>query len=133
MEHNLQSRSYGEVKVIFDPHLTDPAGEPVDVITTYEEDASETVLMVTFGPQIPQPDPKWLGLAFRLRAHAGATAGLRWGSGGESASEPTCRECATDDCGTCVRPGGSRLAADDNEYPTCCCGRRFRTTRGGAR
>lgn len=46
--------------------------------------------------------------------------------------EPTCQECAANDCGQCTRPGGTRLADDDQRYPTCCCGRWFRSSTPAA-
>lgn len=45
------------------------------------------------------------------------------------ADDITCRECHENRCRDCTRPGGTRLAADDQRYPTCCCGRWFRTDR----
>lgn len=36
-----------------------------------------------------------------------------------------CPACSIDDCDKCPTPRGSRLSAEGDELPTCCCGRRF--------
>ena len=73
MSPTVPTRSYAEVKVIFDPNLLDArTGEPIEATITYESDDDGPTMVVTFGAEPPRLSEVWTVLAHALRAHAGA-------------------------------------------------------------